>query len=249
MDTIKYFFTHYDNIPEGLGYGLFTIKHFVLLLITILFIILTVKEYKKSNEAKRIKIRKIIAFTLIIIDVIKLIIMYLNPMDYTNYLPLEICSFAAYSIVLDSIYKDNKFFSEMLLLLFLPAAMTALLVPTTTALPIFNFFTIHQFLYHALIIAYVLMRYLNKEIKITYIGLWKSILKTVILASVIYCVDYIFNKNYMFLMNSAGNPALNIFYNLANGGKLYLVYLVIFVIFVLHLFYLLFKGLDKLIKL
>lgn len=248
MDTIKYFFTHYDNIPEGLGYGLFTLKHFLLLLITVLFIVFVVKKYKMSDDKNIIIIRKIIAIILIFIDIIKLIIMYLNPMDYTNYLPLEICSFAAYFIVLDSIYKDNIFFSEMLLLLFMPAAMTALLVPTTINLPIFNFFTIHQYLYHALIIAYVLMRYLNKEIRITYIGLWKSILKTIILASVIYFVDYIFNKNYMFLMNSADNPALNIFYNLANGGKLYLVYLILFVIFILHLFYLLFKGINKLIK-
>ena len=242
------FFTHYENIQNTIGYGLFTKGHFFLLTISLLIIIFIINKYSKSDNDNKLKIRRFIGIFLIIIDVIKMIIMIIQPVDATNYLPLEICSFAAYSIVLDSIYKDNKFFSEMLLLLFLPAAMVALLVPTTIKLPIFNFFTIHQFLYHLLIIAYVLMRYLNKEINITYIGLLKSILKILVLASIIYCIDLLFNKNYMFLMNSAGNPALDIFYNLANGGKLYLLYLILFVIFVLHLFFIIFKGINKLIK-
>lgn len=242
------FFTHYEDIQEGLGYGLFTKGHFFLLGLSLLIIIFIIKKYLHSNNDNRLKTRRFIGIFLIMIDIIKMIIMIIQPVDATNYLPLEICSFAAYSIVLDSIYKDNKFFSEMLLLLFLPAAIVALLVPTTIKLPIFNFFTIHQFIYHLLIIAYVLMRYLNKEINITYKGLLKSILKTIILASIIYCIDLLFNKNYMFLINSAGNPALDIFYNLANGGRLYTIYLILFVIFVLHLFFIIFKGIDKLIK-
>ena len=135
----------------------------------------------------------------------------------------------------------------MLLTLFLPAAVMAILFPTTSDLPVFNFYVIHQFLYHDLIIAYILARFLNREIPLTYPGVWKSIAIILLLAAVIYLIDVRFDKSFMFLRDTYGNPLLQMIENTNGSGIRYTAGLVIFCIFMIHVFYALFTLISLLI--
>ncbi len=137
------------------GYGQFSLGHFFLLLLSTLLIFAFVVLYAHAEAARKIFLLRSIAFILIFIEAVKMIVIAFSDVKLSNYLPLEICSFGAYFIVLDSIFVGNTIFPEMLLTLFLPAALMAILVPTTSTLPILNFYTIHQFVYHDLIIAYI----------------------------------------------------------------------------------------------
>lgn len=242
---MSYFWTHYDNIPEGLGFGQFSVAHLVWVAAMVLLIVATAVLYKKGGDALRLNIRKAIAFTLIGSDILKLCVMALTPVDATKYLPLEICSFASYAIILDSLWPNNKLVPQMLVLLFLPATLMALVFPTVTALPPINFFVIHQFIFHALIAAYVIARFANNEIKITYPGLWSSVLKICCVAAPVFAIDTYFHKNFMFLTDSEGNPALDFVQNITGPGLPYLAGLVVFVIIVLHVFFCIFKGIEK----
>ena len=243
---MDYFWTHRDNIPEGLGFGQFTLYHFIWLAAVTLLIVLTAVGYKKSNREGRIRIRRVIAAILAISEVFKLIMVVRDGVDVTQYLPLEICSFAAYAIILDSIWPDTNFFAEMLLILFLPAATMALLFPTVTPLPAINFFTIHQFVFHGLIAAYVVSRFSSGEIKLDYSGVWKSIGKILIVATIVYIIDITFNRTYMFLTDPYGNPVLDMIWNMTGGGIRYIIGLSAFIIVVVHIFFLIFKGIEKL---
>ena len=243
---MKHFWTHRDNIPEGLGYGQFSTTHLFMVALTVLFTVIITVVYHGLNAGGRIIALRSIAATLMIIEVIKMVLIWFSDVRFTDYLPLEICSFAAYSCVFDSVNPENEFFSILLLTLFLPAAIMAIIVPTTSTLPAFNFYTIHQFLYHGLIIAYVIARFASGEMTLSYPQLWMGILKILALVSVMYFVDTVFDKNFMFLRDTYGNPLLDIIWKKSGGGFRYTIGLVSFSIVVLHVFYLLFWIIDKL---
>lgn len=244
---MKYFWTHKDNIPEGMGYGQFSIKHLMWLILTISLIVGVVFLYGQLEPSSRITLLRTIGATLIIIDIIKMVLIYHSDVVFSDYLPLELCSFAAYFIVCDSIWIGNDIFPEMLLTMFLPAAIMAILVPTTSTLPAINFYTIHQFLYHGLIIAYVMTRFLYGEIPLSYPGVWKSILQIIMLATVIYIIDTVFNKNFMFLRDTYDNALLNVIWKITGGGINYTGGLVCFCIIMIHVFFIIFKLIELLL--
>ncbi len=245
---MEYFWTHQENIPEGLGFGQFSPAHFIWLGIVVLFTVLISLKYKKSDFDGRVAIRRIIAAVLLVTEVIKMYLIARDGVDIMEYLPLEVCSFAEYSIICDSIWPNNKFFPDLLLTLFLPAAVMALIFPTTAVLPAINYFTINQFLFHGLIIAYVIARFVSGEIRVQYPTLWTSILKICVLVAAVFTIDKLFNKNFMFLTNTEGNPMLEAIWGITGGGIPYLFGLVVFAVIVVHIFFLVFKALGKCVK-
>lgn len=241
---MKNFWTHRDNIPEGLGYGQFTPAHFLWIAITLLCVISGVWYYQGADPAAKLIFLRSIAAVLITIDLVKMVIIANSDVVFSDYLPLELCSFAAYFIVIDSIFPDNTIVSLTLLTLFLPAALMAVFFPTTSPLPAVNFYTIHQFLYHGLIVAYVAARFAAREIPFSYPLLWGAIFRIIILAGVIYLIDVRFNKNFMFLRDPYGNPALEVIQNKTSGGIGYTIGLVCFFAVMIHVFFAIFKILE-----
>ncbi len=236
----KHFWTHKNHIPDGVGYGQFTRGHFLWIAASVLFVIVTAVIYRNAALAERYTILRTIAAVLIIIEVIKLVLIGFSDVKLTEYLPLEICSFAAYFIVVDSTFPENTITPLMLLIVFLPAAIMAVAFPTTQSLPSANFYTIHQFVYHDLIIAYVISRFISGEIDFSYLGVWISILSTLALSGIVYIIDVMFNRNYMFLRGTEGNPLLEIIWKVTKGGIAYTGGLVCFCIVMIHFFFLLF---------
>ena len=238
---MKHFWTHKDNIPEGMGYGQFSFQHLIWLLMTAALTTGFVFVYLNADAERRIILLRSVSVTLMVIEVLKMIIIAFSDVKFSDYLPLELCSFAAYFIVVDSFWIGNDVFPEMLLTMFLPGAIMAVLFPTTSTLPAVNFYTIHQFVYHGLIIAYIIARFVNGEIPLSYPGVWKSILQVIILAVVIFLIDTKFDKNFMFLRDTYGNPMLEIIWKITGGGIAYTGGLVCFCIIMIHVFYAFFK--------
>ena len=239
------FWTHQDNIQKGLGFGQFSPAHFLLILLSFILIVFIIIKYKKSDSGSRLMMRRQIAVFLMVLEAVKLVVMAVTGARVSNNLPLEICSFGEYAIVLDAFLKNNKFLSKMLLYLFLPAALMSIVFPTTTILPVFNFFTIHQFLFHALIIAYALMRFVAKETETDYLSVWQSIAAISMIAMAVYVIDRVFDHNFMFLMDTYDNFMLNKIWNIAGGRLMYDLGLVIFSMIVIHIFYFIFAGINK----
>ena len=244
---MNHFWIHQEKASEGYGYGQFTIKHLLLVALTAIATVFVCVLYINSNQVNRILIRRTIGITLIVIDIIKMIVLSKIDIELTDYLPLEVCSFAAYFIVIDSFWLSNNIIPQMLLTLFLPAAIMAIIFPTTTKLPVFNFFTIHQFLFHGLIIMYVFMRFFALEIPLTYSGVWKSILIVSCLVATMYFVDVKFDKNYMFLRDTFANPLLEFVKDKTKNNIGYTPGLLCFSAFMIHIFYFIFKLIEILL--
>ena len=240
------FWFNYQNYPAGVGYGQFSLGHLILVLCSSILITFIVINYKKAEEAGRIRIRRTIALLLVIIETVRLTILHLQGVDLKSYLPLEVCSFAGYSIICDAIWKENKFLPELLVTIFLPAAIMQHVSPSTSVLPLCNYFTFSQFTYHGLVIAYVLARFLSGEIQLTYRGVWASVAKISVLAAIMYVVNVLMGENYMFLLNSEGNYILDKISRAAGGGIRYTVGLIVFAVVVIHVFFVIFKIIDAL---
>ena len=241
---MKHFWTHKDSIPDGLGYGQFTSGHFLWLAFTVVLTIFYSLAYKHADLTTKVILLRSVGIALILSDVVKMFILARSDVKVTDYLPLEVCSFGAYFIVLDSIWYNDPFFLQMLLILFLPAAIMAVIFPTTTPLPFWNFYTIHQFFFHGLIIAYVVARFISNEIPLDYLSVLSSISKVLVLITVMYLVDVFFDKNFMFLRDTYGNPMLQVIWDRTKDGKYYTLGLICFSIVVIHIFYLLFKAIS-----
>ena len=241
---MKRFWLHQEQASGEYGYGQFTIKHLLLIALTVIATAFVCVVYIDSDAQTRIIIRRTIGITLMVIEVIKMIVLSKIDVKVSDYLPLEVCSFAAYFIVIDSFWLGNDILPQMLLTLFLPAAIMAVIFPTTTKLPAFNFFTIHQFVFHGLIIMYVFARFFALEIPLTYIGVWKSILIVLVLVATIYFIDVKFNKNYMFLTDTFGNPLLKVVEEKSKNNIGYTLGLICFSTFMIHVFYFIFKLIE-----
>jgi hypothetical integral membrane protein (TIGR02206 family) len=238
------FFKQIGSVPEGIGYGQFSLSHMIILGITLILSVAVIFVYKASTPETRSMIRILIAVALLLTDVIKYSIIIITHGDLKNYLPLEICSLAEYCILFDSLQKTNTFVTEMLLIVFLPAAIMALIFPTTITLPLCNFFTIHQFAYHGLIVAYVLSRFFAGEINMSYKGVWLSILTTFIIAMIVYVIDRKNNTNFMFLIHDEKNAMLQKISGLCGEGVRYTAGLIFTCIIGIHISYFLFKILE-----
>ncbi len=239
--AMKYFFTHRDHIPQGMGYGQFSPAHLIWIALTTVFIVAVAFFYSGAALADKLTILRSIAVALMISEVIKLVLMAATGVKVSEYLPLEICSFGAYFIVLDSISASNPFYGVMLLTLFMPGAIMAIVFPTTQSLPAVNFYTIHQFLYHGLIVAYVAARFVCGEIPLAYPALWGAIARILVLIGIMYVVDTVFDKNFMFLRDAYENPMLEIIRKYCGDGPRYTIGLILFSIFVINVFFCIFK--------
>ena len=234
------FWVHKDLFgPEasGTGFSLFSAVHFTWLALMIAFIAVYAVRYRRGGEAVRDNMRKRMAVFLIFFELFKQCLMALSWAPAREYLPLEICSFAEYVILVDAMWPKNRVLKQLMVFAFLPAAVMALLVPTVTVYPPISFYTIHQFVLHAGIVAYVVARYAAGEIRPRYMGIWTSVFSIFLLIIPIYLINRTFGTNFMFLMHHTGNPLLALLWNLSGGtgGPSYVLAMVAFSAIVLHI--------------
>ena len=234
-------------MPDGYGYGQFSKTHILMLTIMCIFIVGICLLYRYINIENRSIIRCIIAISLVCLELMKLAVIHFTHGKVSEYIPLEICSFGSYSIIIDAFLSPNAYIPEFLLVAFLPAAIIALIYPTTISLPAFNFFTIHQFIFHALIVAYALSRFITGEIIFNYVGVWVSIISIFCIALFVYIIDITCNRNFMFLKHDEGSSLLATISNISGGGHKYTLALVGISIMVIHIFYFIFKIIELII--
>ena len=245
---VDYFWVHQDVVSPGLGFGQFSRTHFFLMLLSLFLIVLLAWKYKRLDRVSRVLLRKRIAVFLVLLEAAKIFVMGFTRAEISRNLPLEICSFGEYAIVLDAFLKKKTILPQMLLYVFTPAALMSIVFPTTSILPMFNFYTLHQFVFHALIIGYTGMRYGVGEIETDYVSVWKSIAGVSILALFVGVIDYTCDKNYMFLRDTYDNVMLNKIWAITGGGIRYDLGLVVFSVIVIHVFVGFFAAIRKAVQ-
>ncbi len=233
---------------EGLnvGFGTLSLAHFCWFAAMVAGIVAYVIFYRRSGERGRDNIRKASALFIILFEILKQCVVALTGVSNTETLPIELCSLAEYAMLADAMWPEERFFRQPFLLLFLPTATMALVFPTVVDYPFYSFYTIHQFVLHAVIVAYIIARYATGEFRPAYPGIWISMLKLLPVAAFIYWIDVHFDKDYMFLASPHGNTFLGLAWSFTGnrGGLAYVGGLFVLLLAGMHVMYAVYRVID-----
>ena len=207
------FFVTSDHIPEGLGFKTFDFTHILWLLAGLLLWVGACIFYRKLSEKKRKTVLTVLGVYIFLQEMVKNLVVYLLGEFSWGYLPFHLCGINILLIAFD-VFKPTKVVRSFLYYFAIPGALLALLFPNWTEMPVWNFFHLHSFTIHILLITYPVMVTVGGDIRPDWRQLPKCILFTLCMAVPIYLFNMAFGTNFMFLMYAEeGNPLL-IFENL-----------------------------------
>ena len=125
------------------------------------------------------------------------------------------------------------------LYVFLPGSILGVLSPSTTY-PWLNFFSIHEFLFHGLLVIYGVFKIAIGESRATYKGVCVSTLFMLLLMIPIYYIDITFDKSYMLLTNPSDFPLTKFLWNISTpmlGNNGYIALLLCLGLLLFHIIY------------
>ena len=194
--------------PDYLNFSHFSPIH---LLITALFIVIIVAAmlyYRKLDEKARQKFLYIMSALLIADELWKHIGSAATGQWEWGFLPLHLCSINIFVCIIN-FFKRDDFTSEVLYSVCIPGAALALLMPTWTNLPYWNFMSLHSNLIHVLLVMYPLLL-IAGGFKPNFKRLPKVLLLLLCECVPIYFLNKIIGTNFFFLNGTSGNPVLKL---------------------------------------
>ena len=252
--TDNLFWIHRDQIYANgldLGFSVFSPGHIVWLLAIAVMSVIVGSIYVKAGESGRSNIRKGIGLSMILLDALKITVMGLFEVRNIEFLPLHLCSVGGLATLVYAMWPGKLKLDQLFGYAFFPAALLAIFFPSANMYPWWNFYCIHIFLYHALIIFYFVMLFMSGEFRPTYSGLLISFAFMAVFAVPIYMINVRFGVNYMFIgMRSDVGVLAYLWDNVAMvHGRLAFTLLLGVMFFgvlqVLHVIYLLIDKMSK----
>lgn len=205
--------------------GIFTTKHFILIILTISIISIALK--KTVNKSKEY-VKKIIKKLTIIIWVLEFVRigfnLYIGNIHKVNeYLPLYYCSLLLYAGLMSSFGKETvKRIGDVFLSTGgIIGGIVFIIMPTTSlpTYPMLHFISLHSFFYHGVMVYLgLLMNATNYiELKLKDIIYFAELVGVICLISLV--INKIFDSNLMFISKDFPGTPLTILYHLC--GKLF----------------------------
>lgn len=199
--------------------GLFTVGHFILIIITLIGIVISLKKtiHKTKDEVKQII--KNCTILIWILEFIKIVFKLCTGgiRNINNYVPLYYCSLLLYAGAFASFAKGKlqKVGEVFLATGGIAGGVIFIIMPTTSlpTYPMWHFVSLHSFLYHGI------MLYLGILVNATnYITLHLSDIKYYaslvgIVCVLAYIVNKIFNSNLMFISKNFPGTPIEVIYN------------------------------------
>ena len=123
-----------------------------------------------------------------------------------GYLPFHLCGINILLILFDTV-KQTKTVRCFLYYFAIPGAALALLFPNWTKMPLWNFFHIHSFTIHILLVLYPLLLVTTGQVSTDLRSALKGVALLIAMAIPVYGLNLLWDTNFMFLMEpDSGNP-------------------------------------------
>ena len=215
------------------GFTIFDSIHLTWLLGISLFFIISLYSYHYLSTKQQQLFQKFIFWLLLFLEITKQL--YLVSTDQYSYWspPLHLCGLGIFIIGWHS-YFPNRTTATLLFTLTLPGAAIALLFPGWTADAIWSFLHIHSFVFHALLIVFVLVLVKEQQLTTQFRDCWRAALFLLLTVPAIYLYNATFNTNFMFLNKPVKNTPLQWLYDaFSPSGYLLSLAGVIFIIWVM----------------
>ena len=194
--------------PDYLRFEHFSLLHLSITAAFILIIIAAMIFYKKLDQNGKQKFLWTMSVLLIADELWKHIGSFATGQWEWEFVPLHLCSINIFVCVINSIKRDDLT-SEILYALCVPGASLALLMPTWTNLPFWNFMSLHSNSVHVLLLMYPLLL-LAGGFRPNFRRLPKVFLVLLFECVPIFFLNKILDTNFFFLNGTANNPVLEI---------------------------------------
>ena len=240
---------------KGNSWNWFGLTHILILLVTVVFCVVMSYLYKNADEAKRKVLRLVLVGLMLAEEVWMFSISFATNQFEMGFLPLHLCGINIFFCMAYTI-KPKEWIADMLYGLALPGAFLALIVPTWTGVPAWNFIFIFSTGYHIFLICYPIML-LAGGFKPNFKNLKKVGLTLVILCAVIFGINELnyfigtktnnlafWKTNFMFLHEpeSVITTVANL---LGLKGRSFLIVLPVMLVLIWGLFYTPWILIDK----
>ena len=195
-----------DTVPDGLGFSHFSGLHLTWLMGAAVVIFLLSLLYRHLREHHRAQFRKIVAVMLVADELLKIVPTIIMGVFEVGYLPFHLCSINLFLIVWHA-WCPNRTVSAFLYTVCIPGALAAMLFPSWTKLPAWNFMFIHSFTIHTLLMLYPIMLTAGGDIRPRLRQVPGCLLLLAALAGLALVLNLLWDTNFMFLMEAdEGNP-------------------------------------------
>ena len=200
------FFLTKDQVPEGVGFQTFGWIHILWLLAGCIFCVAVCIFYRKLSAEKRKCALKWLGGYIFLQEMVKnLVLIALGEFSW-GHLPFHLCGVNILLIAFDTV-KQTKTVRSFLYYFSIPGAALALLFPNWTQTPVWNFFHIHSFTIHILLVLYPLLLVTTNQVPTGLKSAIKGVALLAAMAVPVYGLNLLWNTNFMFLMRpDSGNP-------------------------------------------
>lgn len=205
--------------------GIFTTKHFILIIVTVIAIVIALKKtVSKSKEEikKMVKNLTIIVWILELIKIgFKLCIGKIH--DVNEYLPLYYCSLFLYAGIMSAFGKGKlKRMGDVFIATGgIIGGMAFIILPTTSlpTYPMLHFLSLHSFFYHGVMVYLGLLMNITHYIVLEMKDFWYFAGLVGGICAVALVINQIFDSNLMFISKDFPGTPITILYHLS--GKFF----------------------------
>lgn len=241
------FFVTSDNIPEGVGFQAYGLTHILWLLAGLILYVAACILYKKLSVHKQKIMLRALGIHIFLQEMIKNVVLILLGEFSWGHLPFHLCGINVLLIAFDTI-KQTKTVRSFLYYFAVPGAALALLFPNWTEMPVWNFFHIHSFTIHILLVLYPLLLVTTNQVATDLKSAFQGVALLVVMAIPVYFLNLLWDTNFMFLMHpDSGNP-LEVFEKLLGSHLWGFPILLPVVILIMYIPILIFKKRKTLAK-
>jgi len=199
---MNYFLYLGKNLPEHVkGMGLFTLQHGFIAMVLWLLGRFVVKAYLSSRNKERF--RKVLAWSIFASILPRHLTLLLTGQYTPAALPFHLCSLGIIVLVVDA-HWENAVTKEISFMLTLVGAALALVFPDWADQPLWSLLTLQSFLFHALLVYYIWMRYRAREIIPRLRNIWMPAAFLGAVLPFIFMINERLGTNFFFL--NAGAP-------------------------------------------
>lgn len=231
------FFTAQEFLPHGIGMGMYSAAHITWLVVLGVLVATISAVYKRLGQTGRKRMRIGLSCGLVASEMCRVCLLAAQGVYTAFYWPLHLCGLAMF-ILLGFALRPNRFCGETLYSLCLPGAFAALLFPDWVSnQPVWQFQSVHSFLYHGVLVGGIFMLLLGGDIRPRADGLKYPVLMLACIAPPLYFLNKLVAANFLFLNTPSRGSPLEIFSN-AFGNPGYLLPFGALVLVVVSLFYL-----------
>ena len=200
------FFVSSENIPEGLGFQALDLTHVLWLLAGMMVWVGVCLLHKRLSADKRKRLLRVLGIYIFSQEMVKNLVLILMGEFSWGYLPFHLCGINILLITFDT-FKQTKTVRTFLYYFAIPGAALALLFPNWTNMPVWNFFHIHSFTIHILLVLYPLLLVTTGQVATDLLSALKGVGLLVAMAIPVYGLNLLWGTNFMFLMRpDSGNP-------------------------------------------